>query len=676
MIKAASYIALASIALVAASPGRASAAQSCFPVDRLRKIADLDFNDRVFISPDRSAVLVEDKTSKKFKIYAIGERTFPVVGVDLAPARRSAQLSLANDATRMIFSGAPSPAERLSYPVSADLRLHLVRKSLGASELRLRALRQICVSPGSIDKSSDASQRAFLRLLSRPQRTLSQAQVQEFVDLLASGAAEKDPAQTLAALHGLLFYSGALYEALLRAYPQLRAIKGAPDRSALTKADRQAIKRRVKEHVFRAFDIKGVVPFGAVKELAPLVRIYFKEDEKEEAMDTISYAATQAAADIPGYRHIFAYKVWAFAYDVAGELFKSTDTTKFTDLTLARSKNGFSLTLLGSEPLAGTSRGRFGFFHKRVRTIPFSALRVGENRFSYEWLHAGRRYRSLIDLTLVPASQSRLSPAMDPPQRPDARLKSGMVVVSHNMENSLVATTRRQYMRYFRHRGFTFSPPVDVANSHKLLASRIAGTHAVDYLIKEAHSDGHENTLFDLAKKGLLIVGRRKGRGEMETIEILYPVGKKHAKDSDVSNVEFGALLRRRERAGRPPLIYMNASCWSVDKAVLELSQANTPELIEIPTTDPINTFEDKPGNTERIILDGIRHREPFADIRAKLRLGAEYASGRADGFLFPDEAQYKARVQTKLTPLVQSRSRIFVVAKNGALKRYVPDGY
>jgi hypothetical protein len=109
---------------------------------------------------------------------------------------------------------------------------------------------------------------------------------------------------------------------------------------------------------------------------------------------------------------------------------------------------------------------------------------------------------------------------------------------------------------------------------------------------------------------------------------------------------------------------------------VFELSQANTPELIEIPTRNPINTFEDRPGNSERIILDGIRRQENFSTIRARLRLGAEYASGLADGFLFPDEADYKARIDSKLTPLVQSQSRIFQITRNGALKRYVPDGY
>lgn len=681
MMKVVSYLFVASALIALGARDRAEAARTrvCFPADRVQKIADLNFNDRVFLSSDHAVVIIEDKRTNLAKSYDLAglepRRSGSRANGLISPVALRENSNQIRNSIEVYNVARPMP-ETSFYPLSSSMRLEIIPESVDASALNLQSVRRLCVGSGGGELTSRISRLAFLRGLSRPHNSLSAAQLQEFIALLNKDAANKHPAQVLAALHGILYESGALYEALTRQFPELGAIKVRPDQSALTKAERLAIRQRVKQHVYHAFDIEGVVPFALVRRLAPLVRTYLRESEKREAMELIAYADTQAAAAIPGYRHIFAYKVWAFAYDAAGELFKSTDATPFTDLSLSRDKNGLDLTLLGSEPLAGIARGRFGFFWKTVRRIPFSALRAGKNRFSFAWMMAGRRYRSVIDLNFTPQGESTPSPSSALRRFPDAPSARGMVAISSNVENSLVASTKREYMRYFHERGFKFSPPVKIADAYRFLAQSIAGKKPVDYLIKEAHSDGHENKLFDLARKGLLIVGRRKRDSAVETIEILYAPRIKHLRDADMTNAQFGDLLRRRERAGLPPLVYLNASCWSVDKAVFELSQADTPELIDIPASNPVNTFVDKPGNAERIILNGIRHGESFAQVRAKLRLGADYASGQADGYMFPDEARYKTSIDSKLSPLVQSGSRIFRRGPGGKWKRYVPDGY
>ena len=689
---AASACALAaSVNFANAQPAQENAgagALVCFRADQVRKITELDFLDRVSVSPNASFVVVQKQNSTHAKLFstatgarrdlkklngallnvvrsADGSDSVTPLRPFLAPKGSGESASLSSDFESPFGSAQERPLAK---------GLEISRQSLGASELTLRSPHTFCIDPSSVQTSQQAAF-AVLMSLSRPAQVFNERDFTRFIGLLSAGIAQKYPSQTLAALHGLLYYSGALYEAVLQRYPELSTLAVAPDVSTLTMKERKAIRQRVKEYVSRKVNVAGGGQLRTVEDIAPLVSTYFTESEKQNVMETIAYAATETAASMAAYETIFSYKLWAFTYNAAGNLFHSKDGKNFTDVSLSRSQGGFELHLLDSEPIAGAPLSTFGFYTEIVRQIPFYSLHVGTNEFAYEWTHAGRRYRYNLTARLdpqktTPATEQNASTSFPSP----AGQLRGLVAISDNMDRSMAASTRRAYVRYFRHHGFSFTSPIRVKDSRKLLISRITGKNAVHYLIKEAHADGHENRLFDLAKSGLLIRGR-KGRGrESERIEILYPL-KRSVKDADLKNSEFGELLKQRSQRGTPPLIYINASCWSVDKAIFEMNQSQRSELDEIVSTNPLNLFEDKKDNAGRVLLEGVRHNDKYTAIRSKLRNDAEYASGDADGFLFPDQRYYKLRVDDQLDPRVQTHSSISV-RQGGQWKRYVPNGY
>jgi hypothetical protein len=112
-----------------------------------------------------------------------------------------------------------------------------------------------------------------------------------------------------------------------------------------------------------------------------------------------------------------------------------------------------------------------------------------------------------------------------------------------------------------------------------------------------------------------------------------------------LSNQEFGAWIKEREKRKKGQLVYFNTSCWSDRKAIHEIEAADSKILLNIPTHTMTQTFLDIPTNAEHILFDQFRDGKSYEDMRMALQKNEGYKNGTRNKFLFPDESDYAAQI-------------------------------
>lgn len=365
------------------------------------------------------------------------------------------------------------------------------------------------------------------------------------------------------------------------------------------------------------------------------------------------------------------YAVFAFAYNAAGLLFDSTDAMDFTDLVASQMPGKISFTLYGTEPYDHLQPNIFGFYSKTIKNLEVNALSQ-PLALKWNWSQGEKNYRALIKLQPNPPT-----PAITPPAGFSKKYRRGIVVIDSNLEVELTKSTLLEYRRYFEQVGYKFANTRPNPDLFGLLASRLSSrADAVDYLIKEAHSNGDGDTVMKIARRGFELRGvKPTGGSETEAVEMIYNL------ESDpteylVSNADFGGWLSKRYYSQLHPLVYIDTSCWSYVKAALELGWMNSQEIMEISALSPVNTFEANDDNAEKVLLDGIRTGSSFGTIRSHLNTQAGYASGYEDRFVFPDEETFARKIASYGTRSAQFSRQLFTWNDKNSQVKYLPHGY
>jgi hypothetical protein len=375
------------------------------------------------------------------------------------------------------------------------------------------------------------------------------------------------------------------------------------------------------------------------------------------AVHHIAETMANSAADTKELHDIFTSKLYKFAYQSMAKTF-AIKPKSLTDLVVVREADKLRPILLGTEELEGGLPTEFGFHVKNLPEVslpppekaPLGKLEMslgGETANAVEWKQGKNTYHADVSAVIT---QTRAATGIYREGFPYPLLSqgglNGIVITGSNLLQKALPVMQ-EYRNYYESEGFDFSAPRRVDNLHAYLEEKIQSGET-DYLIKEAHSDGDEKNLFRMDVRGEVVVGTKTAKdGTKESVQLIYPtpapVGE--AETRLVSNGEFGSWIQHREHTSKAPLIYFNTSCWSVTKAVNELDAANSPLLLEIPSTNMCYIFSNSKESVLRQMLDSFRKQKSYDSIRAAMSVDEGYKTHKSDGYLLPDEAEYQRRI-------------------------------
>ncbi|MGE0764366.1 MAG: hypothetical protein AB7N80_13880 [Bdellovibrionales bacterium] len=379
------------------------------------------------------------------------------------------------------------------------------------------------------------------------------------------------------------------------------------------------------------------------------------KEERDQIVDGVAESLSQNAASSQDLEGAFQSKLYYFAKKHALDLV-GVQGKPATDLAIAIRKGANIPILLGSGNLEGATSPQienvinnsdpFGFKYKVLPALSVNPkTKVGRVfNESFAWKHDDQPYQAHAKITVLEPLDKLISKSKSPnySQLKKNGTKTGMMVIGTNLAGHAGLVDR--YLTYYQNEGFVFDTVTDI--NIPSFFKEVIQSGEVNYLIKEAHSDGDERNLFRSAKEGRLHRGvLNKPNGEKEVIYLATP--KDHNSGSKlISNQEFGSWVRSRGK--NQPLIYFNTSCSSTRKVISEIAAARSPNFIPIPGKGSVNTFREVESNGTRQVLHAFRNGKDYDQIRAALHASENYKKGK-DQYIFPDEKDYDLYIRENL---------------------------
>jgi|GEM_PF-5793809 len=333
---------------------------------------------------------------------------------------------------------------------------------------------------------------------------------------------------------------------------------------------------------------------------------------------------------------------------------RTTETARLSTMDVVRDNDSITPIAVGTHSLGPQSfRHPMGFYY-----IIFKAERATSElqTLYYQWTHQGKNFNAALKIKLGTAEQA-VGNWKNPVQslRSDRQLV-GMAWISPNVRDDIPMVLGR-YIAYLEDQGFH----IDASRSDRtwnLSEIKNLFVHGkVDYLVKEAHSDGDLVNMFQLGKNSKVIVATKSGNGDLsgETFYILLP----EKRDSSLGGSEkfgvpprvVGEWMKSRSEITTTPLIYLNSSCWSIKKVFTEITQVSDPHFINIPSLDSVAFFNNQGANHMRTFIDGIRQGLEFSAIEQNL-IHLDYQGqgwSKPTRFVFPNSRAYFSQITQKL---------------------------
>jgi len=378
--------------------------------------------------------------------------------------------------------------------------------------------------------------------------------------------------------------------------------------------------------------------------------------EREAIVDGIAESMSQNAGNSAELKGVFQSKLYYFskkyALGLAGEKSKSA-----TDLAVAVRDGRNVPIIMGSGDIKGASavayedvpdmNNVYGFSYKILDPIEMDKkAKVGTKvTKKVSWQHDGQNFSADTKTTVLEPLGNMIPKDKAPNYsalKKDGKL-TGMMIVGNNLSSGHYNVVD-EYVTYYSNQGFEFKEAKDIDAVTFFKDSVKSGE--LDYLIKEAHSDGDEKNLFRANTHGKLLEGSlTKPDGTKEVIYLLAPDAQKTGSKL-ISNQEFGSWIRDREKD--QPLVYLNASCNSARKVISEIAATHSPNFLPIPSESSVRTFADNENSGERQILQSFRDGKNYEGIRDSLKQSENFKKGE-DKFIFPDEEKYDKSIRDNL---------------------------
>lgn len=442
--------------------------------------------------------------------------------------------------------------------------------------------------------------------------------------------------------------SSNLYTSLLMKYPSISKLPRV-EAACLSPEEQKhygryayaVLKRQLMlSHFDRPFS-----DYGYFSQFTP----FLLDSEKDEIADLIGDGASRYAVQRDyNLRSVFFSKVYQFAYQNARRLM-GLPWREITDISQgSKYGNTISTSLLGTSKISDKSTLiEAGFYMEPGPTFTYNPAGALEQTADAPWSHSGNNYAAKLVGKAIPVESNWIlqEPSIRYKELLSDRVLRGVVVAGANLGGQ--KATLDEYRSYFEDLGFTFEKPVAAENFSDYLKGKVTGPDPMDYMIKEAHSDGDDKNLFRMSKQVAVVIGMKRTKDRTEVVELVYPTFDKGSEL--IPNALFGEWIRAREKSGIGQLVYVNGSCWSHHKAAAELSAARSPVLVEIATTTMAFTFVNHERSALYNLLTALREGATFAQMRERMTASPRYKSKKEDVYIFPDESEYGSLIAATL---------------------------
>ncbi len=433
--------------------------------------------------------------------------------------------------------------------------------------------------------------------------------------------------------------------------------------SKLTLSRKRLLKPMIRFLVLDALSDGALDDYQSWQKYKNVIRSFFNMKELDSILEIYGYRSAEAVGSDPVLSRIDPDRVWVFAWSAVAELFKHKDFVRFTDISSYQRNGSITFILLGTAKLDGVPANKFGFYYKYLMTVNVRDV-TDKQHFEWIWTHGNEQYKARLVLDAA-VSKSDVKMASFP-----GNMHNGLIVLDKTLTSKNVKDGIDEYLRYFRREGFTFASRRRVRNVQSYLMARFLSNPRLDYLIREGHADSDDDNLMTIHDKGFVIKGTRVVNELVENISIVFNIAKK-SKEQRIDYDEFTSWVERWYGDAHKPFIFLNTSCWGIEKAWVTLSRSSSSRLVEVAARTPVNYFTHFQPDATGILISGIRHGETFESIRSKLKSLGDYSSGYEDNFVLPDEKEYP-----QMVPIVKIHRSLFVRKGSGKARRYTPNGY
>lgn len=514
----------------------------------------------------------------------------------------------------------------------------------------------------------------YLYKYQKPDSIQLRSDLSTIMAILGSDLVAQHPELILGMMTSILVKSPNTYKQLLSMYPNVSSLKVSDFKGSQcrSKKDKEQIDNAVTSYLKNLKNEKmNDLEFNDLKELSFLTPILknLAPAQKESLIDLFATLLSDNAERDPDYDGIFLSKLYKFSRQ-AVEPFFGTQPLPITDLTTTTTKDSVWPIILGVSAIDNGPQSKYGFYAKSLAPISFTSLK----KSTATWKMDGKDYSA--DISLNKLSSSAVIPDGTSPDYKGLwkdKTLSGIVFAGSNLGASLTKGTMNRLLAYYQDQGFEFTKATgNISNLPNFLKNEIESGR-VDYISKQAHSDGDEKNIFRINVKARYEEGiKTLPDGNTEKIFLVFP----EALDTEtvlISNNDFGEWIQNREKNKGEQLVYLNTSCWSYTKAVNEIQASNSSLLLNIPTMTTVYTFENSPTSAEYLLFQALREKKSFQEMRTNLEKNPLYHNNKeANYFIFPDEEKYKEEITTK----VQNQPRITISIKDQNGKDYNIDQF
>ncbi len=511
---------------------------------------------------------------------------------------------------------------------------------------------------------------SFLKRFQKPEGFDPAKHLPILLAIFRSGLVREEPSLIQGTLQSVLSRSTLLYDRLLKDFPEVNQLtSSSPNSLACRTLEEEkrvlgATKRYLLTLLVKNGEKTKFENWDSLKPLAPVLS-KLPQEQKAAFIEQIGQSLANDAADSPEFHNIFVSKILKFTKHAIAPYFGEAKKP-ISDLTYMRTKNLVEPLILGDLPIEvvgsnpkGT-KSAYGFYSQLLDPIKIPdtiqpGMVISESKL--QWKQGKDQYSVPLKISMREAGKT-IIPEGDSPDYEglwkDGKL-TGLVIAGSNLGKD-GATVITEYLRYYLRQGFEFDEEKkSISNLKQFLGDQVS-SGKLDYLFKEAHSDGDEKNLFRVDTEGLLMRGTKTHPdGKKEEVFLVVPKSEGVQKTELIPNQEFGEWVRGREKNNQGQLVYFNTSCWSKTKALHEIEAASTSKLLNIPTLTITRTFGNYEGNPEREMLHAFRERKNYSEIRQALSEDEfnGYAKGTKNVFIFPDEERYKDEItRVVATPL------------------------
>ena len=425
---------------------------------------------------------------------------------------------------------------------------------------------------------------------------------------------------------------------------------------------RKGLHSQVVYFLFDEFSSGQIAEYADWLRYKPIFDTFLAPKEIEEFLEVYGYRSAEFGVAEPELALMDPDKLWAFAWNQAAMLFNNKDSVQFTDLSIFQRDGMVTYTVLGTQPIQGGLKNKYGFFTRMEERVPVASF-SGERSLSWRWKQGEREYSADVKM-----SEPLVSPKPNIMRFP-GHARRGAIFLDATMIKSDVDDLLKSYGEYYRSLGFQFDLQKRVSDIPAYFEHEVSEGN-LDYLVRDGHSDGDDENVIVLYPDGYVIEAKRKGPDGEEVIKLFFNL-KKEPKTKRIGYDRFNELLKKRAETMKSPLVFVDGSCWGIEKAWFALSQLSSSIMIEISANASVNFFENVSRNSMRRLFDAIRVGRSFEETRKSLAELSAYASKREDWFVFPDDSLYP-----QLDRILAIYKHMWVKEPSKALRKYTPDGY